>query len=275
MSGGTLALAFGIAWLLVGPHRAPAAAAREGCRGAGVRRSQPPHHGAHAATRSARWRTTSTAWRRRWSAGARRSHYAADEMRQAKDTLAAVIDASPVAIVCCDLDRNRSCSGAAPPSRCSAIPPRRRSAAAAKLVPAGGPARIARRCSSAPQRARPSGTSRSSAGARTARSIDVRLAAAPMYNPDGTVRGVACAYEDITDRKKAEEQLSRLAHYDPADRAAQPRSRCRRSWGACWRGRRHSADLDRAVRSRRLQGRQRHARSFDRRPAAGRGRRSA
>ena len=45
--------------------------------------------------------------------------------------------------------------------------------------------------------------------------VDVRIAAAPMRNPDGTVRGVAWAYEDITDRKRAEEQLHRLAHYDP------------------------------------------------------------
>jgi diguanylate cyclase (GGDEF)-like protein len=36
-----------------------------------------------------------------------------------------------------------------------------------------------------------------------------------MYNLDGTVRGVARAYEDITDTKRAQEQLSRLAHYDP------------------------------------------------------------
>jgi predicted signal transduction protein with EAL and GGDEF domain len=45
--------------------------------------------------------------------------------------------------------------------------------------------------------------------------VEVRIAAAPMSNPDGTVRGVAWAHEDITDRKRAEEQLKRLAHYDP------------------------------------------------------------
>jgi len=44
--------------------------------------------------------------------------------------------------------------------------------------------------------------------------VDVRVAAAPMYNLDGTIRNVAWVYEDITGRKKAEEQLRRLAHYD-------------------------------------------------------------
>ncbi len=46
------------------------------------------------------------------------------------------------------------------------------------------------------------------------RMIDVRVAAAPMYNPDGTVRGVVRAYEDITERRRAEDQLQRVAHYD-------------------------------------------------------------
>ena len=44
--------------------------------------------------------------------------------------------------------------------------------------------------------------------------VDVRAAAAAMYNADGTVRGVARAYEDFTDRVRAEEQLKRIAHYD-------------------------------------------------------------
>jgi GGDEF domain-containing protein len=36
-----------------------------------------------------------------------------------------------------------------------------------------------------------------------------------MYHRDGTVRAVAWAYQDITERKKAEEQLQRIAHFDP------------------------------------------------------------
>jgi predicted signal transduction protein with EAL and GGDEF domain len=45
--------------------------------------------------------------------------------------------------------------------------------------------------------------------------VDVRTSAAPMYHRDGTVRAVAWAYQDITERKKAEEQLQRIAHFDP------------------------------------------------------------
>jgi diguanylate cyclase (GGDEF)-like protein/PAS domain S-box-containing protein len=45
--------------------------------------------------------------------------------------------------------------------------------------------------------------------------VDVRVSAAPMYHRDKTVRGVAWAYQDITERKKAEEQLQRIAYFDP------------------------------------------------------------
>ena len=44
--------------------------------------------------------------------------------------------------------------------------------------------------------------------------VDVRAASARMHNPDGTVRGTARAYEDITDQKRAERELARIAHYD-------------------------------------------------------------
>jgi GGDEF domain-containing protein len=44
--------------------------------------------------------------------------------------------------------------------------------------------------------------------------VNVRAAAAPMYNPDGSVRGIARAYEDITNYMRAEAQLERVAHYD-------------------------------------------------------------
>ena len=44
--------------------------------------------------------------------------------------------------------------------------------------------------------------------------VHIRASAAPMYNPDGTVRGVARAYEDITNQVRAEAQLERVAHYD-------------------------------------------------------------
>jgi diguanylate cyclase (GGDEF)-like protein/PAS domain S-box-containing protein len=138
---------------------------------------------------------------------------AANEMRQAKDTLAAVIDASPVAIVCCDADRktvlwNRTAEEMFGYSAEEVL---------------GLPSRLAP----------PDGASQShmlfgrALGGETIRHLEgkrrrkdgsllhVRVAVAPMYNLDGTVRGVARAYEDITDSKRAQEQLSRLAHYDP------------------------------------------------------------
>ena len=39
--------------------------------------------------------------------------------------------------------------------------------------------------------------------------VDVKIAAAPVYDLDGTVQGVARAYEETTERKRAEDQLRR------------------------------------------------------------------
>ena len=134
-------------------------------------------------------------------------------MQQAKDTLSAVIDASPVAISCCDVDRriilwNRSAeqiygysAEEAVGCQVRVLPPEGagESLAFFKRALAGEVIRDAH-----VRRLRKDGTV-----------IEVRLSAAPMHNRDGSVRGVAWAVEDITDRKKAEEQLKRLAHYDP------------------------------------------------------------
>jgi diguanylate cyclase (GGDEF)-like protein/PAS domain S-box-containing protein len=137
---------------------------------------------------------------------------AADSLRRANDTLAVVIEASPVAIICCDLDRRifiwndaaeqifgysaeemiGQTSSLAPPGQADD------SLTMFNRVIAGETARDIHL-----KRMRKDG-----------RLIDVRLAAALMYNPDGTVRGVARAYEDITERRRAEEQLQRVAHYD-------------------------------------------------------------
>src|SRR5262249_23188606 len=45
--------------------------------------------------------------------------------------------------------------------------------------------------------------------------VHVKVAAAPMYSPEGAIRGVAWAHQDITERKKVQAQLERLAHFDP------------------------------------------------------------
>ena len=137
---------------------------------------------------------------------------AADDLRRANDTLATVIDASPVAIVCSDLDRrifiwSRAAehifgysAEEATGQLSTMIPPKRadESSGLFDRAVAGETIRDLHL-----KRRRKDGTL-----------VDVRAAAAPMYNPDGTVRGVARAYEDITDKVRAEQQLNRVAHYD-------------------------------------------------------------
>ncbi|HLH96306.1 MAG TPA: EAL domain-containing protein [Xanthobacteraceae bacterium] len=146
-------------------------------------------------------------------ARAKEAASAADEMRQTKDTLAAVIDASPVAIVCCDLQRktmlwNRTAeemfgyTAEEVIGRPSVLTPPEGAAGSQHLF----------------ERALAGETMRGMEGTRLRKDgtrVHVRVAAAPMYDPDGRVRGVARAYEDISDSKRAQEALIRLAHYDP------------------------------------------------------------
>ena len=135
-----------------------------------------------------------------------------DDLQRARNTLDAVIDASPVAIVCSDLERkifvwNRAAEDTYGYSEAEVlgqqvkvVPPELdeqsleiyRRACAGEIVPAIETTRI-----------RKGGTL-----------VEVRLAAAPVFAEDGRVRGVAFVHEDITARKRAEEQLRKFAHFD-------------------------------------------------------------
>ena len=125
---------------------------------------------------------------------------AADDLKQAKDMLSAVIDSSPVAIVCSDLDRriflwNRAAERIFGFTAEEAIGKHARD-----MPPPAGPEEIGLIKQALTgdivrdlhvKRRRKDGTE-----------VDVRAAAAPMYNADGSVRGVARAYEDHGSRAR-------------------------------------------------------------------------
>jgi diguanylate cyclase (GGDEF)-like protein/PAS domain S-box-containing protein len=132
--------------------------------------------------------------------------------RQAKETLAAVIDASPVAIVCSDRER-RTVLWSRAAEQIFGYTAEETMGRRTKLVPPEGASQsqaLFERCVNGE-------TIRDVEVKRTRKdgsTVDIRLAATPMYNPDGAIWGVAWAYDDITGRKKAERQLSQTAHYD-------------------------------------------------------------
>ncbi len=135
------------------------------------------------------------------------------ELQESKNTLAAVIDASPVAIACSSLDRrivlwNRAAEKLYGYTAAEAI------GTAVQIVPPDGHTESFEMY----QRARSGETIRDKEVLRQRKDgslVHVRLAAAPMYGPEGAIRGVAWAHQDITERKKAQAQLERLAHFDP------------------------------------------------------------
>jgi diguanylate cyclase (GGDEF)-like protein/PAS domain S-box-containing protein len=137
---------------------------------------------------------------------------AAEELRTAKNTLAAVIDASPVAIVCSDINRHIVLWSRGAEQMFGYTADEVLGQRTKIMLPKDLPM-----SQLLFDRAFGGETIRDIELKRVRKDgslVDVRVAAAPMTNLDGTVRNVAWVYEDITDRKKAEEQLRRLAHYD-------------------------------------------------------------
>jgi diguanylate cyclase (GGDEF)-like protein/PAS domain S-box-containing protein len=132
--------------------------------------------------------------------------------RQSKETLAAVIDASPVAIVCSDTNRNIVLWSRAA-EQIFGYSAEEVLGQPTKLLPPDAVEASQKFFERAMR-----GEAVRDVEVRRRRKdeslVDIRLAATPMYNADGTVWGVAWAYDDITDRKKAEDQLSYLAHCD-------------------------------------------------------------
>ena len=135
-----------------------------------------------------------------------------DDLQRAKNTLDAVIDASPVAIACSDLDHkvfvwNRAAEDMYGYTEAEVL------GQPVKVVPAefkDQSLEFWQRASAGEivpaietTRTRKDGTQ-----------VEVRLAAAPVFAEDGRVRGVAFVHEDITARKRAEEQLRQFAHFD-------------------------------------------------------------
>jgi diguanylate cyclase (GGDEF)-like protein/PAS domain S-box-containing protein len=208
---GTLAIAFAIAWMLSGrivrPLRQLGKDASELAAGELSHRSAVCT-GDEVGALADNFNCMAIALERRQD----EARSAADELRKAKDTLAAVIDASPVAIVCSDASR-RLVLWSRGAEQIFGYTAEEVLGQRTKIVPPGEEAAS----QALFERAFRGETIRDEPLWRRRKDgslVEIRGAAAPMYNPDGTVRSVAWAYEDVTDRKKAEEQLRRLAHYD-------------------------------------------------------------
>jgi diguanylate cyclase (GGDEF)-like protein/PAS domain S-box-containing protein len=137
---------------------------------------------------------------------------AADALKHAKETLAAVIDASPVAIVCADPDRriflwNRAAERIFGYTAEEAIGQSARDM----------PPHIGSESFGLVRRALDGEVVRDVHLKRLRKdgmTVEVRAAAAALHDPDGSVRGVARVYEDITDRLRIEAQLKRIAQID-------------------------------------------------------------
>jgi diguanylate cyclase (GGDEF)-like protein/PAS domain S-box-containing protein len=132
--------------------------------------------------------------------------------RETKKTLAAVIDASPVAIICLTPDRrvivwSRSAEQMFGYTAEEAI------GQPFKLVPPGYKEEFDKLF-----RLALSGDTLRDMQLQLQKKdgalVDIGFAGAAMHDRDGSVTGVAYALEDVTERKKTHEKLQYLAHYD-------------------------------------------------------------
>jgi PAS domain S-box-containing protein len=130
-----------------------------------------------------------------------------EELRKTKDTLAAVIDASPVAITCSDAD-HRIVLWSRTAERIFGYTAQEMLGQRRKIVPPlelGESEMLFRRALSG-ETVRDVETKRMR---KDGSLVDVRIATAPVHDFNGTVRGVATAYEDITERRRVELERDR------------------------------------------------------------------
>jgi PAS domain S-box-containing protein len=126
--------------------------------------------------------------------------------RQSKEVLAAVIDTSPVGIVCTDLER-RTTLWSRSAERIYGYTAHETLGERIKVVPLD---RIEESASLFRQ-ALQGETVRHVDVKRLRKDgaiIDVELSASMLHDPDGSVRGIAWAHHDVTQRKEAERQLA-------------------------------------------------------------------
>jgi diguanylate cyclase (GGDEF)-like protein/PAS domain S-box-containing protein len=169
-----------------------------------------------------------------------------DDLQRTKNTLDAIIDASPVAIACSDLERkvfvwNRAAediygySVAEVLGKQVMVVPPDLSEEARELNRRARSGEIVRGVET--RRLRKDGSQ-----------VDVLLAAAPVFTEGGALCGVAVVHQDITARKRAEEQLRRFAHFDQLTGLANRHVMRERLETLLWDDTRHSGiallDLD-------------------------------
>src|SRR5262245_6689533 len=253
---GTLMAAFAIAWMLSGrivrPLRQLGRDAAELAAGKLGHRSAVHTHD-EVGTLADNFNRMAVALERRQD----EARAAADQLQEAKDTLAAVIDAAPVAIACSSATRELLLWSRGAEKIFGYRAKKSWDTGPGSYRPARK--RPRRLCSIAPTRARPSATCRPGAYARTAR---WSTCGSLLRRRNGPQRRLGLRGHHRPQERRGATAAARPLR--PAHRLAEPAVIAEGAGPAALRQPPRAADLGRAVRPRRLQGRERYARAFDR-----------